>query len=139
MERADLAARLIAADDAERATLLQSHAALADAALAYKLKDICLDAWASDPVRATGAAHALEIFARVTTDGEVSACAAWSAGIAALVAGQWSLPSSISTQPKSVLSRSISSTLPLPHRFPSSSRSPSSGVTTKRLSAACAL
>jgi CHAT domain-containing protein len=88
MERAELAARLIAADDAERVALLRSHGALADAALAYLLKDICLEAWASDPARATGAASALELFAHLDSDGEVAACAAWSAGIASLIAGQ---------------------------------------------------
>ncbi len=88
MERAELAARLVAADDAARVALLQEHTALADASLAYLLKNICLEAWASDPARATGAAAALEVFARLTDDGEVAACAAWSAGIADLVAGQ---------------------------------------------------
>jgi CHAT domain-containing protein len=88
MERADLAARLIAADDAAREILLVSHSDLADTSLAYTLKDICLEAWASDPARATGAADALHVLARLVRDAEVQACAAWSAGIAALVAGQ---------------------------------------------------
>ncbi|HEY0545057.1 MAG TPA: CHAT domain-containing protein [Pyrinomonadaceae bacterium] len=88
MERAELAARLIAADDAEREALLQSHKDLADAALAYTLKDICLDSWASDPATSTASAAALEVFTKFTDDGEVSACAAWSAGLASLVAGQ---------------------------------------------------
>jgi CHAT domain-containing protein len=88
MERAELAALLIASDDAEREALLRSQALLADAALAYTLKDICLDSWASDPTRSTAAAAALEAFTRYTQEGEVAACAAWSAGLASLVAGQ---------------------------------------------------
>jgi CHAT domain-containing protein len=88
MERAELAARLVAADDAARVALLSKHQSLADASLAYTLKDICLEAWASDPASATSAAAALDALARFKTNAEVSACAAWSAGIAALVAGQ---------------------------------------------------
>lgn len=88
MERAELAARLIAADDAGRETLLRRHAGPDNAALAYALKDICLDSWASDPATSTAAAAALEVLARFTDDGEVAACAAWSAGLASLVAGQ---------------------------------------------------
>lgn len=89
MERAELAARLLAAENAaERVALLREHSPLADAALAYVLKDICLDSWASDPARATGAASALEVLADFTNDGEVAACAAWSAGIASLIAGE---------------------------------------------------
>ena len=53
MNRAELAALLASAEDegGEREALLGEHAALADAALAHALKDICLDAWSSDPAR----------------------------------------------------------------------------------------
>ncbi|HEX8476009.1 MAG TPA: CHAT domain-containing tetratricopeptide repeat protein [Pyrinomonadaceae bacterium] len=88
MERAELAARLVEADESEREALLREHAASADASLAYVLKDICLDAWHRDTARAIGAATALEALARQNQDREVAALAAWGAGIAALVRGQ---------------------------------------------------
>ena len=52
MERAELAARLVAAGNAERQALLQAYSALADVELAYLLKDICLDDWSAAPARA---------------------------------------------------------------------------------------
>ncbi|HEV2914261.1 MAG TPA: CHAT domain-containing tetratricopeptide repeat protein [Pyrinomonadaceae bacterium] len=88
MERAELAARLVAADNAERVALLREYSAQADVGLAYVLKDICLGGWGSDPLRATGAAAALEALDLVTDDAEVTALAAWGAGIAALIDGQ---------------------------------------------------
>lgn len=89
MERAELAARLVEADDTERAALLQAHAASADVSLAYLLKDACLDAWHRDTTRSLGAARALESLARLRdADHEVAALAAWGAGIAALIRGQ---------------------------------------------------
>jgi CHAT domain-containing protein len=88
MELAELAARFVDANDPERESLLHSHQTEVKAGLAYALKDICLDAWSSEPVRATNAAAGLEFLARKTDDGEVAACAAWGAGIASLVAAQ---------------------------------------------------
>lgn len=88
MELAELAARFVDADNAQRVSLLHSNQNEAVAGLAYVLKEICLDAWASEPARATSAAGALEFLVRQTDDGEVAACAAWGAGIAALVAAQ---------------------------------------------------
>ena len=88
MERQELATRFVDADDAERERLLQTYPNDTDARLAYMLKDICLDAWASEPARATSAAAALHYLARRLDDAEVSACAAWGAGIASLVAAQ---------------------------------------------------
>lgn len=88
MERAELAARLVGADNAEREALLRHHSALADAGLAYLLKDICLSGWGSDPARATGAALVLSMLSRVADDAEIAALADWGAGIAALVDGQ---------------------------------------------------
>lgn len=89
MNQSELAKRLVtAAGEAGCAELLEENVPLADVGLAYKLKDICLDGWTSDPARATGAAAALEILAATNSDDEVAALAAWGAGIAALVGGQ---------------------------------------------------
>ncbi|HYY55678.1 MAG TPA: hypothetical protein VE842_00020, partial [Pyrinomonadaceae bacterium] len=89
MERAELAARLVAAaNNAEREALLRENSVRADVGLAYVLKDICLGGWGSDPVRASAAAAALETLDSVTDDAEVTALAAWGAGIAALIDGQ---------------------------------------------------
>jgi CHAT domain-containing protein/Tfp pilus assembly protein PilF len=86
MERAELAARLVAADNAEREALLRQHSALADAQLAYALKDICLDDWSSSPVRTTGAAAALKKLSSLTNDPEIDALALWIEGFAAVAA-----------------------------------------------------
>src|ERR1700755_2553052 len=89
MNRAELASRLVGAEGAEaRAELLSEHSALADVALAYALKDICLEAWSGDPPRAVAAAAALEDLAAMTDSPEVGAWREWSAGIAALVGGR---------------------------------------------------
>ncbi len=88
MERAELAARLIEADDAEREALLKEYSAQADVGLAYLLKDICVGGWCSDPLRATGAAAALATLNSLVDDAEVAALSAWGAGIAALIDGQ---------------------------------------------------
>jgi len=86
MERAELAARLVAADNAEREALLRQHSALADARLAYALKDICLDDWSSSPARTTGAAAALKTLSSLNHDREVEALSSWVAGFAAVAA-----------------------------------------------------
>jgi CHAT domain-containing protein len=86
MERGELAARLVAADDAEREALLRQHSALADVRLAYALKDICLDDWSSSPARTSGAAAALKTLSSLTNDLEVEALASWVAGFAAVAA-----------------------------------------------------
>lgn len=88
MERAELAARLVQADNAEREALLKDHSALGDVALAYALKDICYEVWHSDPVQTRGAAAALKMLAAAMGDAEVAALAEWGAGISALVGGQ---------------------------------------------------
>lgn len=86
MERAELAARLVAVSNAEREALLKQHSALADVELAYALKDICLDDWSSSPARATGAAAALKTLSSLTNNCEVDALARWVAGFAAVMA-----------------------------------------------------
>src|SRR3954466_4319880 len=89
MNRAELASRLVGADGAEaRGLLLREHSALADVALAYALKDICLEAWSSDTLRAVAAAAALEDLAALNDSPEISALREWGAGIAALVGGR---------------------------------------------------
>ncbi|HEX8772686.1 MAG TPA: CHAT domain-containing tetratricopeptide repeat protein [Pyrinomonadaceae bacterium] len=89
MELAELAARLLAADNAEREALLREYSAQGSVVgLAYVLKDICLDGWSSDPLRATSAANVLNLLSSMTDDTEVAALSAWGAGIAALIDGQ---------------------------------------------------
>lgn len=89
MKRAEVAALLASAEDESgRASLLREHAALADAALAHALKDICLDAWSSDPARAVRACEALRALASVNASEEVAALRSWAEGIAALVGGR---------------------------------------------------
>lgn len=80
--------RLVEADAAEREALLRNNSAPDKVSLAYALKDICYDAWKSEPARATHAAASLQALARLTPDAEIEALAAWVAGIAELVAGQ---------------------------------------------------
>lgn len=88
MEVAELAARLVETASNERADLLEKHSALADVALAYELKEICLDGWSSDPARSTAAATVLKTLAELKNEPEVAALAAWGDGLAALVEGQ---------------------------------------------------
>ena len=59
MDRAELAARLVEADEAQRDALLEDSVGALDIQLAYILKDICLDGWSSDPMRSLAAAAAL--------------------------------------------------------------------------------
>src|SRR5690349_1537739 len=86
MERAELAARLVAAGDAEREALLRENCELADAELAYTLKDICLDDWSATPARARGAADSLKALAPIVNNPEVDALALWIEGFAGVVA-----------------------------------------------------
>jgi len=91
MKRAEVAALLASAEDeAGRAAILREHAdaALADAALAHALIDICLGAWSSDPARAVRACEALRALAAVNASEEVAALRSWAEGIAALVGGR---------------------------------------------------
>ncbi|HYE14264.1 MAG TPA: CHAT domain-containing tetratricopeptide repeat protein [Pyrinomonadaceae bacterium] len=89
MNRTELASRLVAAEgEDERRALLSEHSALADVSLAHALKDICLEAWRSDPPRAVAASDALDLLARTDDSEETAAVRSWAAGVAALVAGQ---------------------------------------------------
>src|SRR6185436_19081930 len=87
MDRVALAACLAAADSTERSALLASHAALADAALAWALKDLYFESSASDPIQAAGAATALAALSQLpqlSDDDQVRALEAWTAGLVAL-------------------------------------------------------
>jgi CHAT domain-containing protein len=89
MHRAELATRLVEADNAEREKLIRENSALADVGLAYALRDICLDDWSAAPARATGSADALRILASLPNNREnreIQALALWIAGFAAAVA-----------------------------------------------------
>lgn len=88
MQRTELAARLIAASDAEREALLRDNSALADVQLAYTLKQIGQDAWRTEPPKSVRAAAALNFFHKQNDDPEIGALAKWADGIAALVEGQ---------------------------------------------------
>jgi CHAT domain-containing protein/tetratricopeptide (TPR) repeat protein len=89
MDRAELVTRLLSAEgEGARASLLSEHSALADAALAHALKDVCLEAWSGDPPRAVAAAAALEALAAANDSEEVAALRDWGSGIAALVGGR---------------------------------------------------
>jgi len=87
MERAELAARLIEADEQQRNALLQDQRASLDVQLAYVLKDICLDGWSSDPMRSLAASAALRTISQLQTDLELNALCHWTQGIEALIKG----------------------------------------------------
>src|SRR5712691_9421382 len=88
MERAELAARLVEASNAEREALFRENSGLADVQLAYILKDICLDGWSSQTALALGAAATLQLLSRHKADPEIAALNAWGSGLEALVHGQ---------------------------------------------------
>lgn len=87
MDRAELAARLVEADEDERNALLQDHCAALDVQLAYTLKDICLDGWSSNPQRSLAASATLQTIALLKTDPEFNALRHWTQGIEALIKG----------------------------------------------------
>jgi CHAT domain-containing protein/tetratricopeptide (TPR) repeat protein len=87
MDRAQLAARLVEADEQQRNALLQDHRAALDVPLAYILKDICLDGWASDPLRSLAAAATLRAISDLKSDPELDALCHWTHGIEALIKG----------------------------------------------------
>ena len=87
MDRAELAARLVEADEARRDALLEDCAGALDTQLANILKDICLDGWSSDPARSLAAAAALRKISELHPDPEIKALCLWSQGIEALIEG----------------------------------------------------
>src|SRR5689334_15596867 len=86
-EPAELAARLVPADEHQRTALLQASRAAIDTQLAYILKDICLDGWSSDPMRSLAAAATLKHIAQIYSDREINALSHWTQGIEALING----------------------------------------------------
>ncbi|MBA2524292.1 MAG: tetratricopeptide repeat protein, partial [Pyrinomonadaceae bacterium] len=88
MQHAELAARLVAAGDAEREALLRVNSALANVQLAQTLKDICLEGWSSDPGQALRAAAVLHLLSQTNPDPEIAALCDWSAGLESLIHGQ---------------------------------------------------
>lgn len=84
MTREELAARLSAADEVERAWLLGEHVALLDVELAYSLKALFDDAKYNNLARAQRAASALDSLADSTHDPTIGAISVWTAGIASL-------------------------------------------------------
>ena len=90
MERAELAARLVEADEPQRNALLQDHRAALDVELAYILKDICLDGWSSNPLRSLAAAATLRAISQLQNNPELNALCRWTQGIEALIKGDMS-------------------------------------------------
>src|SRR5688572_10453551 len=91
MQHAELATRLVNSSDANREILLSENRVLADVELAYKLKDICLEGWSTDPAQALGAAASLQLLSDLQTHPEIKALAAWASGLEALIGGQMEL------------------------------------------------
>lgn len=87
MECAELAARLLEADEHQRHALLHEFRARLDTPLAYLLKDVCLDGWSSDPARSLAASATLREIAQLQSDPEVKALSHWTHGIDALIHG----------------------------------------------------
>lgn len=87
MERAELAGRLVEADEYRRNALLQDYRAALDVQLAYLIKDICLDGWSSDPMRSLAASATLRKICQVHTDPEIKALSHWTQGLEALIKG----------------------------------------------------
>ena len=87
IEREELAARLVAADEHQRTALLQDFRASLDIELAYILKDLCLDGWSSDPMRSLAAAAILKQLSQISADPEINALCHWTQGIEALING----------------------------------------------------
>jgi CHAT domain-containing protein len=86
IERAELATRLVEADEDQRGVFLEGCPAI-DAQLAYILKDICLDGWSSDPARSLTASATLRQIAQKLRNPEITALSHWTQGIEALING----------------------------------------------------
>lgn len=87
MDRAELAARLVEADEQQRNALLHEQRAALDVQLAYILKDICLDGWSSNPLRSLAASATLRRISELQTDPQLEALCHWTQGIEALIKG----------------------------------------------------
>jgi CHAT domain-containing protein len=91
MDRAELAARLVGMNEVRREVLLEESVGTLDIQLAiqlaYRLKDICLDGWSSDPARSLAAAATLRKISKIHPASEITALCLWSKGIEALISG----------------------------------------------------
>jgi len=87
MNRSELAALLVNANNGDPRALLNQHVGLADVELAVILKNACLDGWSNNPAQAIAAASALKVLLEVNSHPEIAALCAWSAGLEALVGG----------------------------------------------------
>lgn len=91
MDRAELAARLVEAEEVRRDALLDESVGALDIQLviqlAYSLKDICLDGWSSSPPRSLAAAATLRKISQLRPEPEITALCLWSQGIEALIGG----------------------------------------------------
>src|SRR5215211_2663246 len=88
MQHLELAALLTNSSNENQGTLLRENYTLADVELAYRLKDICLEGWSTDPGQALGAAAALQLLSEIRPNAEIEALSAWAAGLKALIDGQ---------------------------------------------------
>lgn len=89
MDRKRLAEQLLSANASrDRLKLLRDHPELADAGLALVIRDLCYQAWTSNPVVAQKAARTLASLKRVDGSEETAANAAWVSGIASLTRGK---------------------------------------------------
>ena len=81
MDRAELAARLVEADEDRRDALLEDFVGAPDKQLAiqlaYILVDICLDGWSSDPTRSLAAAATLRKLSQLRPEPEITALCLW--------------------------------------------------------------
>ncbi len=89
MTRNELALKLAdAVEETERRHLISQNLNIADLAFARVLKDICLDSWTSNPMRAAGAAQSLSLLSKIDPQAESIALTAWADGVAAMINGQ---------------------------------------------------
>lgn len=88
MERSELIAQLLAADEAEQVALLRQHRDLVDRTLAWALKAAYDEYESKDPTLAARVAATIATVAQVINDPQVTALATWTSGIAAIHTGQ---------------------------------------------------
>ncbi|HEV2835631.1 MAG TPA: CHAT domain-containing tetratricopeptide repeat protein [Pyrinomonadaceae bacterium] len=91
MQHAELATLLVNSSSANRESLLWENSTLADADLAYCLKDICLEGWSTHPGQALAAAASLRLLAEIRPTPEIKALTSWAAGLKALIDGEMQL------------------------------------------------
>ncbi|MEQ1923298.1 MAG: hypothetical protein ABL952_12390, partial [Pyrinomonadaceae bacterium] len=75
-------------DEAERIGLIDRNPKLIDRELAIHLKDVCLEAWTTDPNRSVNCAQALSYLSKKNPYHELNGYAAWTDGIACMINGQ---------------------------------------------------